>query len=97
MHAFNNLKTFFCMFCDLYMCRNNLKVSFLNFFKGINNLSLTLFVHWNVGKYSDLIVSHQNTPGLLQDTPGSTDEGREREDQAGHLPLYNALLVILAI
>ena len=35
------LKHFLCMFCDLYMCRNNLKVSFLNFCKGINKLSLT--------------------------------------------------------
>ena len=38
------------------MCRNNLKVSFLNFCKWINKLSLTLFVHWNVGKYSDFIL-----------------------------------------
>ena len=51
------LKQFFCMFCDLYMCRNNLKLSLLNFCKGINKLSLTLFVLWNVGKYSYLIVT----------------------------------------
>ena len=29
----------------------------LNFCKGINKLSLTLFVNWNVGKYSDLILT----------------------------------------
>ena len=45
------------MLCDPYMCINNLKVSFVNFRKGINKLSLTLLVHWNVGKYSDLILT----------------------------------------
>ena len=38
------------------MCRNNLKVFFLNFCKGFKKLSLTLFVHWNVGKNSDHIL-----------------------------------------
>ena len=45
----------FCMFCDLYMCRNNLDILF-NYWKGINNLTLTLLVPWNVGKYSDHIL-----------------------------------------
>ena len=44
------------MFCDLYMRRNNLEVLFLNFCKWINNLILTLLVHWSVWKYSDLII-----------------------------------------
>ena len=46
------------MFCDLYMCRNN-----LNF-----------LVHWNVGKYSDLILS-----ALVQEKRGKL---------AGHKPRY---------
>ena len=50
------LVMFFCIFCDLYMCRNNLEVLFLNFCKWINKLILTLLVHWNGWKYSDLIV-----------------------------------------
>ena len=43
--------------CHLYICRNNLNVLFCNFCKGINKLTLSLLVHCNVGKYSDLIVS----------------------------------------
>ena len=51
------------MFCDLYMCRNNLDVLFLNFCKWINKLILTLLVHWNVWKYSDLILALPQSPG----------------------------------
>ena len=52
------------MFCDLYMYKNNLEVLFLNFCKWIKKLILTLFVHWNVCKYSDLILI-PNYPALL--------------------------------
>ena len=47
------------MFCDLYVCRHNLEVFFFNFCKGINKLILTLLVHWNVLKYSDLILTRR--------------------------------------
>ena len=66
------------MFSDLYMYRNNLKVLFLNFCKGINKLSVTLFMHWNVRKYSDLIILVQpsNIEGVSQVTGN-----RERQEQ----------------
>ena len=58
------LKLCFCMFCDLYMCRNKLEDLFLNFCKWINKLILTLLVHCNVWKYSDLIVAVTSVTSL---------------------------------
>ena len=49
------------MFCYLYMYRNNLEVSFLNFCT--NKFILTLLVHWNVWKYSDLIIPKKTRQG----------------------------------
>ena len=38
---------------------------FQNFCNGINKLTLSAFVHWNVGKYSDLILNPQGNICLV--------------------------------